>query len=164
MGFFSGIIKAAGGIARGFLGIPAAAATVTRAVPAAARIVTRAAPIAAAGAVFGAADIATQSLLGGGAAPTPLAAAGGGNGRFRTATLVRTVDVTTGQTVSERILSGSPFLMNKDLAIAKRVLRTANKLGRKFSRKTREKSKRAVLLDAIEDKAISNALGVTCKD
>ncbi len=173
MSFIGSALKLAGRVAGAFLGIaPAAARAAPIAVTAAGlgaraaragagglALARRAAPIAAAGAVFGAADIATQSLLGRDGAPL---AAGGGNGRFRTATLVRTVDAVTGETVSERILSGSPFLMNRDLAIAKRVLRTAGKLGRKFSRKGREKSKRSILLDAIEDKAISQALGVDC--
>lgn len=166
MGFFSSILKVGGGIVRGILGVPAAAPAVASVVKPGLSVGARAlsagrriAPIAAAGAVFGAGDVAAQSLLSSGSAST---AGGGGNGRTRTATLVRTVDAVSGDVISERILQGSPFLMNRDLAIAKRVLKTAGKLGQKFNRKTREKSKRAVLLDAIEDKAISQALGVNC--
>jgi len=118
-------------------------------------------PAAVAGGTFGAADIAIQSALGDAAVAGPAAAMGGGNGQLRTVTVVTTVD-NAGMVVRRRVLKGSPHLMNRDLVIAKRVLRTAGKLGRKFSRKTREVSQTKQLMSVIQQKAIANALGVGC--
>jgi len=115
-------------------------------------------PAAVAGGTFGAADVAIQAALGDGPAA---AAGGGGNGQLRTVTVVTTVD-NAGMIVRRRVLKGSPHLMNRDLVIAKRVLRTAGKLGRKFSRKTREVSQTKQLLGVIQQKAIATALGVDC--
>lgn len=162
MSFIGGLIKVGGSLLRGFFGgAPAAAAAaapavVTRAAPS---LIRRALPVIAGGALFGAADVATQAALSAGGGE--ITAAGGGNGRLRTVTTVVTFD-DDGNVVRRRILKGSPHLMNRDLVTAKRVLRVANKLGRKFSRKTREVSQTKQLLSVIQQKAISRALGVDC--
>jgi len=82
----------------------------------------------------------------------------GGNGRYVTVTTVTTIDTVTGEAVRQKMLQGSPYLMNRDLMVAKRVLRTAGKLGNRFSRKTREPSKSKQLMDAIQDRALGAVL------
>ena len=98
-----------------------------------------------------------DSLIPGG---TELAAIGGGNGREVTVTTVTTIDRATGQAIRQKVLQGSPYLMNRDMVVAKRVMRLSGKLGRKFSRKTREPSKQKMLMDAMMDKALAKAIGV----
>jgi len=168
MGFFGSLIKAGvgaiGGAIRGFTGAaaPVAAATVRAPLSIASRAATlgrRALPIVGAGALFGAADLATQAALGAGGGE--ISAMGGGNGRLRTVTTVITFD-DEGTVVRRRVLKGSPHLMNRDLVTAKRVLRVAGKLGRKFSRKVREPSQTKMLLSVIQQKAIEKALTPDC--
>ena len=164
MGFFKkafGFVARAAGTVLGIVPpVAAAKSVIARSAPFVKRNIL---PAAVAGATFGAADIAVQTLAGGGAAPARIPGVDlpGGNGQFVTQTVVVTMNA-AGEVVNRRVLQGSPFLMNRDLAIAKRVLRTAGKLGQKFSRKARTQSKRSQLLNAIEDKAISRALGVDC--
>jgi len=119
-------------------------------------------PIAAAAAGVGAGYLGAQ-MLAPSAAGAPDGSFAGGNGRYVTVTTISTIDTVTGQTVRQKMLQGSPYLMNRDLMVAKRVLRTAGKLGSRFSRKTREPSKTKQLMDAIQDRALgavlSNAAG-----
>jgi len=160
MGFLSGLIKTVTGIGRGILGLGAKA-------PAAVAQVVRRAPVRAAAIAAGAGLAGGALAFGGGGVdeegnPLPFTG-GGGNGRFVTMTLVQTVDRATNQVVRQRVEKGSPFLMNRDIAVAKRVARTANKLGRKFSRKSREPSQSKLLMDAIQQQALSKVLqGAAC--
>jgi len=85
----------------------------------------------------------------------------GGNGQIRKMTIVQSIN-DEGDVVCEEVLRGAPHLMNRDLAIAKRVKKVASKLGVKFSTKTREPSKRKMLLDVVESRAIENALVGAC--
>ena len=166
MGFFD-IVKGVIGLGARVLGItPAAralAAPVARAVAPAAvspirRIAARGLGLAAGGAAFAAGDIALQAAIGDDG-PMPLAA--GGNGRFNTFTVVITRDE-EGTVIRRKVLAGSPFLMNRDLSIAKRVDRVLGKKARALAARGRKPSKRSQLLDAVEDKAIRSALGVDC--
>ena len=156
MGFLSSIGRAIGGVARfagRALGILPPAAQTLPSPGIVGRTVRTVAPVAA-GAALGAAGVAALSES------EQAMVRMGGNGRQTTITTVTTIDNQTGQAVSRKVLRGSPYLMNRDLVVAKRVLRTAGKLGRKFSRKTREPSKMKQLTDAIQDKALRQALGV----
>jgi hypothetical protein len=90
----------------------------------------------------------------------PLSGAPGGNGRFARQTIVQTVDTMTGQVVKEKVLPGSPHLMNKDLVAAKRVMRITGKLGGRFGRRVRAPSKAKMVTEAVQD-AIINRVGHT---
>ena len=87
-----------------------------------------------------------------------MAGARGGNGERTTFTVVVTVDNDTQQIVKRTVLKGSPHLMNRDIVTAKRVLRTAGKLGSRFSRKTRTPSRMKMLTDSVVDRAISSSV------
>ena len=82
---------------------------------------------------------------------------GGGNGRTATRTIVQTMDLLTGKIVRQKFMEGSPKLMNKDVAAAKKVIRTAGKLQRALPKKTVRESPATQLKDAVIAKAIRNA-------
>lgn len=164
MGFLSSIGRFLGGAARAVgraVGIlPPAAAAV--AVPAAR---TAAAGVAGAARRFGPAAAGLALTAGAAAVGTTLAAGGGpgvsggrGNGRFATTTTVSTIDLTTGDVVRSVNLAGSPFLMNRDIAVAKRVFRTATKLQGRLPKRTVRQSRSSQLKDQIVNNALDNAL------
>jgi len=152
-----------GGV-KGLLGIgakvPAAAAAVaTRAagtLPG--RIALGGAAALAGGAAFG----VGQRLVAPGAAGQQLAAGAaglpGGNGAFVTVTTIQTFNRATGEVVSQESLPGRPHLMNRDIAIAKRVFRTASKLGARLPKKMQRPSRASMLKDQIIDNAFQHAL------
>jgi len=142
MGFFSSIIKGITSVGRGLLGLPARAATVARAAPRVALAAGGAAAVAG-GAIALAGDDDGAMIAGG----------TGGNGDVFTRTVIQTLN-RQGQVVRQRIERGSPFLMNRDLAIAKRVIRTVGKLGGKFRRTKSGPSKMKQLTDKVIDTAI----------
>ena len=83
----------------------------------------------------------------------------GGNGQTFRTTHVHTVEVGTGRIVRTEVLRGTPFIMRNDIQIAKRVIRTATKLGRlKGMRHTVRPSNSAKLKAAIEQKALDQVL------
>ncbi len=109
------------------------------------------------------------TIAGGTAIGTGLAGLFGGDGAAaedegamgrRTRTIVQTVNA-EGQVVKQRVLRGSPFLMRRDFIIAKRVLRTASKLGR-FSKRTITPSKMKMFTDAVIDNALRTQLQLPC--
>lgn len=63
-----------------------------------------------------------------------------------------------GQLIKQKNLAGRPFLMNKDLVVAKRVFRTIQKASTKLPRKTVRESPSKQLTDAVTEKALSNVL------
>ena len=68
-----------------------------------------------------------------------------------------------GTIIREKVFAGAPFLMKKDLVIAKRVFKLASKLHGKLPRRTMKQSEMSKLNEAILDKAKSNLLtGPTC--
>jgi len=85
----------------------------------------------------------------------------GGNGREVTTTVVTTVDK-DGNVLRVKTLKGSPFLMNRDLAIARRVDRVLGKAARKNAARRRGPSTSSQIMSAIQQKALSQALGVGC--
>ena len=113
----------------------------------------RAAATVAAGSAAG---VGLAGLFGGDGAAGDEA---GARGR-RTRTIVQTLDE-DGQIVRQKVLKGSPFLMRRDLIIAKRVLRTASKLGR-FGPKTRTPSKMKQFTDAVIDQALHKQFALPC--
>jgi len=102
-----------------------------------------------------------QALLGASAvlSPTAVAAAGAGcpTGKNRVVTTVTTFNA-AGQACSQKVLAGSPFLMNKDLVVAKRVFRTIQKASGRLPRKTVKESKTKQLTDAVMDRALGNVI------
>lgn len=167
MGFFSGLLRGAVGIARSIFA-PATVATAARVLPAAARvapIVTRGGRIArglagavAAGGAFAAGDIALSSLLDGGDGGTLAIAGGGAVGAGcpggATGNIVTTLVITrnaAGEIICSRRLRGSPHLMNSDLIVAKRVRRVAGELAQKLVPRIRKQSKTSKLTEAIQD-------------
>jgi len=84
---------------------------------------------------------------------------GGGNGREATRTIVETMDLATGKIIRRKILPGSPHLMNKDIAAAKKVFRATAELHKRMPRRTIKESKSKQLTDAATNAAIS---AVTC--
>lgn len=88
----------------------------------------------------------------------------GGNGRFSTRTIVQTMDLTTGKIVNEKMMPGSPHIMNSDITAARRVIRQSAKLARRIPRKTVRESKTKQLTDAAIDKAMRdvNTTDVCC--
>jgi len=56
-------------------------------------------------------------------------------GTFRQ-TVVQTIDRTTGNVVKQELFRGSPFLMNHDIVVAKKVFRMASKLHGRLPRKS----------------------------
>lgn len=80
---------------------------------------------------------------------------GGGNGQVSVMTIVQTIDNATGAVVREKTLRGSPFLMNSDIAVAKRVFRTASKLGARLPKRIVKQSEASKLKDEIQDAAFS---------
>jgi len=80
-------------------------------------------------------------------------AIGGGNGQVSVMTIVQTIDNATGAVVREKTLRGSPFLMNNDIAVAKRVFRTVGKLSGRLPKKIVKQSQASKLKDEIQDAA-----------
>jgi len=110
-----------------------------------------------------AAGTALGGLLAGGVGgrAAALAAPGGlvgGNGRETTITTVQTIDNATGEVIRQRQLRGSPFLMNSDIAVAKRVFRTANKLHGRLPKRTVRQSQAAMFKDAVMQKAMDTVI------
>lgn len=75
-----------------------------------------------------------------------------GAGR-RTRTIVQTLSA-DGTVVRQKVLRGSPHLMNRDLMIAKRVFNVSTKLHAKLPRKTVKESE----VTALKNRIVKNAL------
>lgn len=99
--------------------------------------------------------------IGGAACPVDTTGFGGGNGKESTRTIVETMDLRTGKIVRRKILAGSPHLMNKDIAAARKVFRATSKLHARMPRRTVRESKTKQLTDAAVDKALRS---VNCDD
>jgi len=97
-----------------------------------------------------------QPLL---AAAAPVSVAGGrGNGFFATSTIVQTTDLRTGQVVRQRILNGSPFLMNNEVNKLRTVARKLGKANARLPRKTRRASAQRELVDAVTQNALRRVI------
>lgn len=153
MGFFDTLIKGVVSVGRGILGLPAAA-------PAAIRTgqvsTTAARRIALAGAGAGGAvgiGVGLSTAGGGG----PMIGGVGGNGLTFTRTIVQSVNKETGVVVREEVLRGSPHLMNRDLAVAKRVFRLAGKLHRRMPKRAVRMSRQKMLTQQVVENALERA-------
>lgn len=89
--------------------------------------------------------------------PPSAAVAARMGGKNRVVTTVSTVNP-AGQIIKQVNLAGRPFLMNKDLVIAKRVFRTIQKASTRLPRKTVKESPTKQLTAAVTEKALSNVL------
>jgi len=96
----------------------------------------------------GAAALAAQAAPAGAALSI-----GGGNGQVSVMTIVQTIDNATGAVIRTKTLRGSPFLMNNDIAVAKRVFRTVGKLSGRLPKKIVKQSEASKLKDEIQDAA-----------
>lgn len=175
MGFFSSIIKTIGGIGRAVLGIQAPAAVPAArslaaapfvAAGAAARVLARSRPaVAGVSAALGAGLGAGGTLLAGALFDSegqPVSACPG-NATNVKRTLVQTISRETGQVICTEVLRGSPFLMRKDIQTAKRVIKTAAKLGQvKGLRHTVKQSVASRTKDAIEAKVLAEVTKGVC--
>jgi len=93
------------------------------------------------------------------AALPALAAPGGrGNGFFATSTIVQTLDLRTGQIVRQRVLNGSPFLMNNEVNKLRTVARKLGKANARLPRKTRKASAQRELVDAVTQNALRRVI------
>jgi len=111
----------------------------------------------AAGIIEGVAGIPGAILGGDGAAAA--APVTGGNGRVHTRTIVQTVDNATGQVIKQKIMMGSPHMMNSDIQAAKKVFRQSAKLAARMPRRTVKQSAASKLTDAVTQRAIQNVQG-----
>ncbi len=164
MGFFSNLIKGVGGIARSFLGIPSAPVVQAVAPVLARRPLALAAAIAPSvvggtlaplgrSTVIDTRSVADQAFSREGRAAQ--ARFRGGNGNTFRQTLVQTRDRATGDVLATEVLEGAPFIMRRDIQIAKRVIRTASKLGRlKGIRHVVKQTVASRTKMAIEDKVL----------
>ena len=168
VGFFGSVFNVVKSIGRAVLGIPA---SIPRATPALLARARAAAPAVA----RGAAAVGGAALLGGAfqagsnlvdADGQPIAGGGGGGGgnglSFRR-TLVQTVNRLTGEIEFTQTLRGAPFIMRHDIQIAKRVIRTASKLGRmKGISRTVKQSLTSRTKEAIETKVLAQVTKDIC--
>ena len=90
---------------------------------------------------------------------TPAQAVAGQAGTFRR-TIVQTVSRATGQVVRQEEFRGSPFLMNHDIVVAKKVFRMAQKLHGRLPR--RQVKRKAIdcppINQFIQERVLSHAL------
>lgn len=158
MGFFSSIIKGiasvAGVVGRAVGILPAVVAPVARA--AVRTPIGRTALVAGGLAATAGAAALGSSLVSPGTATGLMV--GGGNGRFATQTTIQTFDLTTGDVVRTETAPGRPFLMNRDVAVARRVIKLSSKLERRIPKRVQKQSRASMLKDAIIDNAFDKAL------
>jgi len=164
MGFFGDLISGAGRLVRGFLGVPAAAAAapVARAIaPAIARGGTRLGRVGRAvggavglGGAFAVGEAGVGALIGDGDGG---GGGVGGNGRTFRRTIVQTVNREDGAVIRQEVRRGAPFLMRRDVIVAKRVFRMASKLHGKLPRRTVRQSRVKALTDRVVESALDRA-------
>jgi len=81
----------------------------------------------------------------------------GGNGSRSTRTLVQTLDIASGR-ITTVIKAGSPFMMNKDVGIMRRVIKQTGALAQKIPRKMSKPSE----MTQLKNQLVRNAFqGVT---
>ncbi len=153
MGFFSSILGIGKKLIGGLLGVaPKAAKAVVKP---AAKVARRVAPAVGVGVIGLGAGLAL------GPDGQPVGAAGGpgvgGNGLTFTRTIVQSVDARDGSILRQQVLQGAPHLMNRDLAIAKRVFRLAGKLHRRMPKRTVRASRTKQLTQQVVEQALQRA-------
>jgi len=101
-----------------------------------------------------------ESLIG----TTPAAAVrratglGGGNGVTHLRTVVQSIDNATGAIVRESIQEGSPFLMNKDMQIARKVFKMIGMANKRLPKKMVRVSAATMLKDQLVESSLQNAI------
>lgn len=138
-GFFSKLLGVVGQVGGALLGIPQAAPTV----------ITKAAPSKLAFAK----TAAVAELQERAAAALPGQVSVVGARIVATQTIVQSLDA-AGNVVKQKILEGSPFLMNKDILAAKRVFKLSGKLASRLPKKTVKQS----LTSRLKDELIHHAI------
>lgn len=154
MGFFSSILGFGKKIIGGLLGVAPTAKKVAKPVATAAKRVAIGAGVA--GGVVG---LGAGLVIG--PDGQPVGAAGGpgvgGNGLTFTRTIVQSVDARDGTVLRQQVLQGAPHLMNRDLAIAKRVFRLAGKLHRRMPKRSVRMSRTKMLTQQVVENALERA-------
>ncbi len=156
MGFFSNLLGFGKKVIGGLLGIAPAAKKIKPAVTKVAAVARRGAVPLAAGTVgLGAGLLAGDGAVD--AAGRPIGGGVGGNGLTFTRTIVQSVDARDGTVLRQQVLQGSPHLMNRDLAVAKRVFRLAGKLHRRMPKRTVRMSRAKLLTQQVVENALERA-------
>jgi len=106
-----------------------------------------------AGSIAGVGGLAGGAQPGG---PVNATGFGGGNGKTATRTIVQTMDLATGEIIRVQMLAGSPKLMNKDVAAARKVARVRASLNKTTPTKTTKVSPMKTLQNSIVQAAIAN--------
>jgi len=75
----------------------------------------------------------------------------------RVRTIIQTISP-AGKVIRQSIEKGRPFLMNRDIVIAKRVFRTVAKVSGRLPKRTVKQSAASMLKDAAIDKAMRDVL------
>lgn len=150
------------------LAAPILGTSATAAAPlgAAATVVGAASALPVVGDVLGAALSPVTDLLGvTGGGPIDLTGWSGGNGQTVTRTTIETMDVNTGKIIRIKRHPGTPYLMNNDVAAAKKVIRRSGQLNKRLPRKTVRESPATQLSKAAIAAAIrqANKDGECCK-
>jgi len=86
----------------------------------------------------------------------------GGNGMVHTVTIVVTLDNATGLLVREQVLSGSPFLMRKDVSALKKTVKAIGRASSRIPRRTVKEGLSAELTRTVKQEAIRRITGPQC--
>jgi len=101
----------------------------------------------------------TRALVGIG---SPAAVSGtpgaGGNGVTHLRTVVQSIDNATGAVVRESIQEGSPFLMNKDMQIARKVFKMIGMANKRLPKKMVRVSEATMLKDQLVTSSLQAAI------
>ena len=79
---------------------------------------------------------------------------GGGNGKTATRTIVQTLDLTTMKITAQKVIEGSPKLMNKDVAAMRKVLKVSADLRKRTPKQKTKPSQMTEMKNAIMQRAI----------
>jgi len=175
MGFFSNLLSAAAPIISGFLGGGAAQVATTALVPAAPQQIvqqpqgavqtvpqtTVQSIVQAFNPVAAVAPLAIQGIdIAQAASATVAAQAGVGQANIFTRTIVQRVSRLSGNVLSQRVLRGSPFLMNSEVRSLRRITKMINKAHGKIGRKPARVSEE--MLDDAVSKRLQQLNAAQC--
>jgi len=108
--------------------------------------------IATAASVVGSAGV--SAVLGSPAAAARRGVGVGGNGVTHLQTIVQSIDNATGAVVREDIMKGTPFLMNSDMIVARRVFKMLSEANAKLPRKTVRQTETTALKNQLVNTAL----------
>lgn len=96
------------------------------------------------------------AIRGAGPAAANLQGFSRGNGRTANRTVVQTLDLVTNKIIRERIMPGTPHMMNSDIRAAKKVFRQSAELHAKMPRRTTKESPTTQLKNQLVQRAMNN--------